>query len=268
MVVNSVEILKEIGFSEYEAKAYLMLIETNPLTAYEISKLSSVPSSKIYAVLNRLEEKNMVQTIEVDKKKRYVPLESSDFIRDQRQSFNNRLSILEENLKKIEKDQPLSYVWNIKGIEELGNKIRELLLQCNEELLISLWPQELKIYEEILEDLMNRGVNIAMVHYGPLERMIGQCYEHPIAETLFEEKGGRAFAMVCDSKVALMGTLDDHNEVEASWSRSIGFTSLAEDYIRHDIYIMKLVARFGDEMKKQFGNNYHLLRDVFTDREA
>ncbi|MBW1815193.1 MAG: TrmB family transcriptional regulator, partial [Deltaproteobacteria bacterium] len=37
MVVNIIKRLSEIGFSEYEAKAYTALVRANPATAYEIA---------------------------------------------------------------------------------------------------------------------------------------------------------------------------------------------------------------------------------------
>ena len=42
VVINIMEMavnkLKQVGFSEYEAKAYIALLKENPLTAYEIAK--------------------------------------------------------------------------------------------------------------------------------------------------------------------------------------------------------------------------------------
>ena len=46
--------LAEIGLSEYEAKVYLSLLRESPSTAYEIARLSGVPTSKVYAVLGKL----------------------------------------------------------------------------------------------------------------------------------------------------------------------------------------------------------------------
>jgi len=37
--------LSELGFSEYESKAYLALLHSNPSTAYEIAKESGIPTS-------------------------------------------------------------------------------------------------------------------------------------------------------------------------------------------------------------------------------
>ncbi|MBN1935168.1 MAG: TrmB family transcriptional regulator, partial [Anaerolineae bacterium] len=40
---DPIEQLVKIGFSEYEAKAYIALLRENPITGYQLSKLSGVP---------------------------------------------------------------------------------------------------------------------------------------------------------------------------------------------------------------------------------
>jgi len=40
---DPIEKLIALGFSEYEAKAYVALLRENPVTGYQLSKLSGVP---------------------------------------------------------------------------------------------------------------------------------------------------------------------------------------------------------------------------------
>ncbi len=49
--------MESLGLTGYEIKAYLSLAETGSSTASDISKKSGVPYSKIYEVLNSLEDK-------------------------------------------------------------------------------------------------------------------------------------------------------------------------------------------------------------------
>lgn len=55
--------------------------------------------------------------------------------------------------------------------------------------------------------------------------------------------------------------------MDGAYSRGPGFILLAEDYIKHDIYIMKIVRRFDDLLLKTFGPKYRKLRDIYTDEE-
>ena len=65
-----------------------------------------------------------------------------------------------------------------------------------------------------------------------------------------------------------MATVFEENRVEGAWSVNKGFVTLAEDYVKHDIYIMKIVRRFDRQLIERFGENYGKLRDIFNDQEA
>ena len=53
-------------------------------------------------------------------------------------------------------------------------------------------------------------------------------------------------------KEVLMGKMDS-KETEVIWSMNEGLVMMAEDYIRHDIYVMKTVSRFDPLLRKKFG---------------
>lgn len=267
MVVNSTLLLQEMGFSEYEARVYQSLLAENPLTAYEAARKSGIPSSKIYALLARMEDKGLVQVFNREKTKRYIPLEVEEFIEGQRSRLNRNLDQLEKQLSKEEAEVPLAYVWNIKEEDKFFRKAEEIINRSKVNLLISLWKEELNRLLPVLKEADTRGVQISLVLFGGKDSPVGQVFPHPIEDTLFKEKGGRSFALVSDSRLALMGTMSRKGPIDASWSRSPGFSSLAEDYIRHDIYIMKIVKRFEPDLVERFGKGYPLLRDVFSDKE-
>ncbi len=56
-----VEKLQRVGLTEYEAKAYLALLETHLSTATQASEKSRVPRTKIYQVLESLQRKGWVR---------------------------------------------------------------------------------------------------------------------------------------------------------------------------------------------------------------
>ena len=52
--------LKEMGFTEYEAKAYTALVQQSHVSAYQVSKNSGIPRARVYDILNILVEKGIV----------------------------------------------------------------------------------------------------------------------------------------------------------------------------------------------------------------
>jgi sugar-specific transcriptional regulator TrmB len=58
---GAVEKLQHVGLSEYEAKAYLALINVHLSTATQVSEQSGVPRTKIYSVLESLSGKGWIR---------------------------------------------------------------------------------------------------------------------------------------------------------------------------------------------------------------
>ena len=67
--------LRDVGLSEYEARAYRQLLESGPATAKELSDSSGVPMGRIYDVLNGLERDRLVRSQAASRPKRYVAVE-------------------------------------------------------------------------------------------------------------------------------------------------------------------------------------------------
>ncbi|HLG22783.1 MAG TPA: helix-turn-helix domain-containing protein [Candidatus Manganitrophaceae bacterium] len=260
--------LSEIGFSEYEAKSYLALVQKNPSTAYEIGKESGVPSSKIYEVLNKLKEKGMILSVEEEgaKAKRYIPQQPDEFLTRYQRGVQKTVQSLRDTLTGLHGSKEVSYIWNIMDYDHLVERGRRMVDSARKVILLSLWNDELSLLEENLRAAEKRGVRIALVHFGSPKIHVGQVYYHPIEDTLYSEKQGRALVIVVDSQEVLMGNIGRGGITEGAWSKNRGFTMIAEDYVKHDIYIAKIIGRFGKELVKKFGAKYEKLRDVLRDQ--
>ncbi len=74
MIANMAS-LRDLGLSEYEARAYRALLNTGPTTAKDLSRASEVPMGRIYDVLNSLETQNIVRSQTASRPKKYVAVE-------------------------------------------------------------------------------------------------------------------------------------------------------------------------------------------------
>ncbi len=257
----------EIGFSENEAKAYMALLLENPSTAYDIAKRSAVPTSKIYEVLAKLSEKGAVFEIDDKEKCRYVPLPPDELITNHKNRLEGTLAELREGLNELKSNADLSFMRTIRDYGYLLDKARQIIEDARETVLLSVWPRELDLLKPALKQSIARGVKIAIVHFGQTKIQLGQIFAHPIEDTIFAEKGGQGLVVVTDSKEVLFAKVTNTGTAEGVHSISKGFVAMAEDYIKHDIYIMKIVNRFNKSLISKFGTNYHKLRDVFKDEE-
>ncbi len=256
--------LMHLGLSENESRAYIALLSENPLTAYEVSKKSGIPSSKIYEVMRKLQNRFMVQSIHGESSKGFVPVPPDEFVNNYRSDLEESLRTINSELSGLKAGIDTSYTWHIKEYDSLLLRAKRMISTAETNLLIQLWPEEMKYLFENIEDAEKRNVKIAILHYGATNLKVGQVYQHPIEGSIFAENHSRGFALVADSKEALIGKVSGSN-LDMIWSMNEAFVLMAQDYIRHDIYFMKTARRFAPQLKEKFGDNFEKLRDVYHD---
>jgi len=67
--------LRDLGLSEYEARAYRALLDDSPSTAKDLSKSSDVPMGRVYDVLKDLEQRGLARSQAASRPKKYVAVE-------------------------------------------------------------------------------------------------------------------------------------------------------------------------------------------------
>jgi sugar-specific transcriptional regulator TrmB len=261
------ERLREIGLGDYEAKIYVALVKRHPATGYELARGSGVPSSKVYEVLGRLQEKDVVfVTDSGGRAKRYVPVDPEEFVDRHRTRVTRALDGLRDDLEAIGADEPVGYIWNVHGRAALLERTSHLIERAEQTLLVSGWDEELADLAPAIAAAHRREVRVAVIDYGSLPLEAAAVYPHPIKDTIHGEKGGRGLTVCADSRVALMGLVQDDGVGQGAWSRNRAFVAAAEDYLKHDIYVQKIVGRFHDLLVRTYGPNFTRWRDVFSDR--
>ncbi|MEM2330188.1 MAG: TrmB family transcriptional regulator [Candidatus Jordarchaeales archaeon] len=151
--------LEKVGLTGYEAEVYLTLVMEGALTAREASRRSGVPYSRIYDVLEVLEEKGWVQ-VRGGRPKLYAARPPSEAMRFVKLRFQREM---EENEKKVvEFLQPIyersegaeqPNVWLIHGERNILDKFREMVGSARKELLIALPFIGGEVFELVKDEL-------------------------------------------------------------------------------------------------------------------
>jgi len=257
--------LKNLGFTSNEAKAYVTLLGCQPSSAYEIAKRAGLPTSKIYETVARLTAKGVFQASEDDSgNQQYFAMAPRDLM----DSIRNKTIIETEQLlnvlEKIPSTDQSNLIWPLLDSNQIISRSLELINQATDTLLISLWPEELAWCERALRDAEKRKVKVALVHFGQPKTQIGATYHHPVEKTLYAEKEGRGLTIVSDGAQVVIANFKIGGDVDGAWSRNESFVTVAEDYVKHDVYITKVTKFLGPEVTKRFGEDYQQLRDVFN----
>ncbi len=263
---QAVDILKQLGFSSYEAKAYIGLLEHQPVGAYELAKRTQIPTSKIYETINKLLNRDVIQFSEPDcaDNPTYVALPAEDLTDRLNQQISQKTRALLPLLQPLQHNRAPDLIWPISEMDMLQEKTLGILASAERCILISCWPEELHWLREPLQAAEIRGLDIALVHFGQPQQKIGATYHHPAEKTLYSEKGGRGLTLVTDSSQVVIANIRENGEVDACWSRNRAFVTVAEDYVKHDVYITKVTKDLSTEVVRRYGSDYEKLRNIYN----
>ncbi len=265
-----VDFLMGFGLPQYESRAYLALLGTGTASAYAVAKAASVPTSKIYQTMQKLERRKMVSRLGDGNGRGhiYAAISAEKFVSDttsrQKRLGDQLIEALAQSPKRVDNE----LIWNLNGWDEIEDKILNLVHDAKRYLLVSGWPEELSTLSESLRAAHRRGCQIAMVHYGtPKAAWPFAVYVHRQEKVIARERHGRTFCITADGVNALTAHIPSEGTATAGLSANRTFVGVADDFIRHDIYFLKVMKRFGADLTRRFGGDLRHLRDPFTDTE-
>lgn len=97
--------LRDLGLSEYEARAYRALLEVGPTTAKELSETSDVPMGRIYDVLASLERQKLVHSQAASHPTKYGPVEPETgldrLLAERKQDLRERAEQYEDTVAEL-----------------------------------------------------------------------------------------------------------------------------------------------------------------------
>jgi len=250
---NIIKNLLALNFTQYESKAYLALLRLPHVTGYELAKNSGVPASKIYQVINKLIEKEVVLVLDTEPLK-YVPIPPDEVLSKLRGDFLQNIATLSTSLNKVYREQPQAeqYIWNINGREVILRRVMEFIQGADKSIHLSVWDEEVAEIKDALKSADRRGVQIQIVHYGESVLEIGQEYRHGREHQIRQQRGARRIALEVDEQKIILAHFLGDGTSHAVWTNNPNMVLLAKDYIIHDIYTIRIAQKFGHEADEIF----------------
>ncbi|MDX1610978.1 MAG: helix-turn-helix domain-containing protein [Candidatus Thermoplasmatota archaeon] len=135
MLAGELETIQEYGLTEYEARAYLALVELEEGTAREVADVSRVPRTKIYGVIDDLHQKSLVEVIP-ERPKRFLPKAFEGYLDKFEARFKEKLKKLDEDRERFreliaESDAPAiqgpGQFRVVKGRKNVFNRMMEMV---------------------------------------------------------------------------------------------------------------------------------------------
>lgn len=246
--------LHRLGFSDYEARTYLSLLQVNPATAYEISKHTGLPRANTYSALGNLTRKRAVQPVS-ENPVRYAPVAPDVLLDRLATEVSDTCLRLKDSLKRMESAESSDVVWSIEGQEQIERKIEELIQGAKQHIWIKASTDVLQRHVRELKRAAARGVSLVFVVFG--EDVDFLCFGRQSKVYLHEGNGLRMggadnlFTIASDYRIALTASVAE--SLSGAYTTNPSVVRMAESLIRHDIYMAEMMSEFGREIEERFG---------------
>jgi len=262
--------LQELGFSEYEARAYLALLKLKVATAYEVSKTAGLPKANAYSVLDVLSQKQAVQPVS-ENPVRYVPVAPDILFERIAATTRRRCAKIVEQLPQLSQSKDQEYVWNISGEDAIHAKIEAMIDAATTHVWVKSAETLLEVHRDALERAASRGVAILIILFGenPERFRFGAS-----SQTFLHEGNGipvgiapHLITITVDYQEALVAEF--RGSPNGSYTRNTPIVNLADTLLRHEIYFAEIFEAFGQQIQKAFGTALiNLRRKYLPDQQA
>ena len=237
--------LQQLGLSLYEARIYLGLLTGGPQNGNELSRTSGVPSSKVYAMVERLASEGIATRTSRGNTVEYVCVPPRDLLHKLRERYSKPLDYLDDVLPTIGRDGPEPEIVQVEGLNAIVAHARTIIRASQQELVLSIWEENVAPLREDLEDADARGIKIAGMLYGDELPEFGWWQRHSYRETVASRIRGRMLTAVADGSEALIAHIPERGEATAVRTTNPVLTLVAEEYLIHDLTLQKAKTMTG-----------------------
>ncbi len=250
------ERLVQLGFSQYEARAYIGLLGAPPLTGYALSNATGIPQPKVYETLRRLTARGaVIQTGEGPA--RFTAVSPEQLLRHLDADFERRLSDARDGLARLvpegdEQVRPVHAVRNRAGV--LARAVT-LLGQARRHVCLSGHTEELAVLADAVREAAARGVRFKVLHVGdaPFELKHGRLLRHTGADGTSRGHPPRHLALAADDMTALWALAPGGDDWDCLWAEDPLLATAIHEGLRREMSLQRIHTDFGEQLAERYG---------------
>ncbi len=262
-----IEDLKNMKFTEAEAKVYKTLLKYGSSTGYEVSKYSGVARSKIYNHLEELSQRGVVELSSDGKSNYYRAIEPDELIELTKKNMKDTLESFEYLAKNIHKPEENTGIWEMENYNRLLTKTKETITNAKESLYIQIWIDEL---DSELTSLINKKIDelskTVIILYdkeGTYNTSLKKFFPHGFEMERLEDMTHRWINIVADENTLLYSAILFNKEVSGIYTENKILSFFSKEYIQHDAYCLKLIDKFHDQLVDDYGQAMSEIRNIY-----
>jgi len=249
--------LQELGFSQYEARCYVGLLNKEPQTGYSVAKATGVPQPKVYEALRKLVSRGAAFELAGSPTK-FLPSPPAVLLDALESGVNNRLRSARRAVAELSEDgpPPVEILTSLTEWKAIVRSAVRLIDDATKRVYVSASASQLADVGPALEFALDRGVDVVALCFGPMpfedERV--KLFRHLSTEgVIYRSHQARHLAVIADSASALWALA----RTTGSWSAIETTNELViaalKGFIRHDIDMQQVFDDFGPALIDRYG---------------
>lgn len=252
--------LIEAGFTEYEAKVYLVLLSEHPATGYQLSKKAGIPRSMVYEALGRLHARGAVLKTEEQRATLFRPVPPDTLFDRFEQEHRNLIQDLRSGLRKLHNAQDEDRLWSISGFGSVISYAAKMMQNAQNEIMVVISDSELEALREEILNRCKRGVrvNVLLTGEGSLstgpedlsaaDRAVLHVTRHPPVESQLQELNHMLLVTI-DNHECLIAKLDpDAGSMTATITNNRQLVFIARQFVWMELFTQRIYAQIGPEL--------------------
>ena len=244
--------LRHLGFTELEAKVMVSLTQQGTQSGYEVAKRLGVSRSNVYATLQRLVSRGVIQ-LTPGEPARYTMMPIKEFTQMISGQMGESLTYLEQHMPSETHEQPSFFI--VEGERKVIETLNLELDKASEEIVAGIWREEAKWSRQGLERAEQRGVRVLWSFEGDEDGKFSGML--PLTAS---QQGGRKFWLVVDRRWCIVGMRGDELPAQAIVTEHPLMVELLLQHFAQEIILFELENDLGAELIQRYGEGYeHIL---------
>ncbi|MCI5655969.1 MAG: hypothetical protein MR300_05950 [Ruminococcus sp.] len=244
--------LTNLNFSRLEAEIYITLLE-GEMSGYQISKKIEIARPSVYAALEHMFEKGIVQKVQ-DNSSVYKAQPPKVIFKKLSEEFSENAFLAEEVLTQYSEYHFENRIFTIKGIKTIIEYAKDMIIKAKNEVFINT-DLELSIFKTSIKKASENGTAITIFSfYEPDIDLPCKIFTHNRKN---KHTASRLMLSYDDSET-LIANANDSWEWLASITNNPLLVEIITEHIHNDIYLLKLRNEYGSEIYNnlRIGSNF------------
>lgn len=213
--------LCQLGFTQLESEVYLYLLTNGENTGYAVAKGIGKAVAKVYKGIEGLSAKGAIE-VSVGDSKICSAVPWKQVLASEQSRFDNTMNSLSEQLKQIPEQQDNESVYQLKNISQVLSAGQQVIENSEFIIVAELEPKVAEYYAPMLAAAGERGVEVRVKVYQPIEIKNAHLTVRQNGEEVYEGTKDVSFKICADGRESLTAALtsDLSNVVQAFKTKS------------------------------------------------